>query len=159
MPSSNRPATAAVSPALGAGRAILVMLCDGLGHGPLAEIAAQAAIRALRTGRSRSPEKAVQEIHQGLAGTRGAAVAVARIEVDRGRVLFCGVGNRAAAVVTPASKSSLASQPGTAGHRISTLRTTAHPPPAGSTLVMHSGGLTQRWNPDLSPTSLSTPRP
>ncbi|MCM2388107.1 ATP-binding protein [Streptomyces albipurpureus] len=151
VPRPDRLAAAPVSTALGVGRAVLVMLCDGLGHGPLAEIATQAAIRAIRTGRSRSPEEVMTDIHQALAGTRGAAVAVARIEPDCRRVLFCGVGNIAAAIVTPTSKTSLASQPGIVGHRIPILRTTTHPLPAGSTWVMHSDGLTQRWNPQDLP--------
>ncbi|WP_331283999.1 ATP-binding SpoIIE family protein phosphatase [Streptomyces sp. H39-S7] len=133
------------------GQAVLVMLCDGLGHGPLAEKATQAAIRAFRTGGGQSPEDVLQEIHQALSGTRGAAVAVARIEPDSGRVLFCGVGDTAAAIVTPTSKSTLPSPPGRAGHQIPTLRTTTHPLPSGSTLVMHSDGLTERWSPDAHP--------
>lgn len=141
-------APASASTALGTGAAVTVMLCDGLGHGPLAETASRAAIRAFHTGGNRSPEETVQTIHRALAGTRGVAVAVARIEPDRARVLFCGVGDTAAAIVTPTTKTSLPSQPGIAGHRMRTPRTTTHPLPTGSALVMHSDGLTQRWNPE-----------
>lgn len=135
----------------GPGRALLVMLCDGLGHGPLAQIAAHTAVRAFRNSGGRTPEEIVREIHRALAGTRGAAVGVARIEPDRRRVLFCGVGNTAVAVVTATSKNSLPSLPGTAGHQLRTLRTFTHPLPAGSALVMHSDGLTERWHPGTLP--------
>ncbi|MYS23627.1 Anti-sigma regulatory factor (Ser/Thr protein kinase) [Streptomyces sp. DvalAA-14] len=145
------PAAGRASAALGAGRAVLVMLCDGLGHGPLAEMATQVAIRAFHTGAGGHPEEVVNEIHHALASTRGAAVAVARIEPDQERVLFCGVGNIAGAVVTSTSKSSLPSLPGTAGHLIRTLRTFTHPMPTGSALVMHSDGLTERWSPETLP--------
>ncbi|MFI1584454.1 SpoIIE family protein phosphatase [Embleya sp. NPDC020630] len=84
----------------------------------------------------------------GPAGTRGAAVAVARVEPDRAHVLFCGVGDTAAAIVTPTSKTDLPSQPGIVGHHTRAPRTTAHPLPPGSALVMHSDGLTRRWNPE-----------
>jgi serine/threonine protein phosphatase PrpC len=127
------------------------MLCDGLGHGPLARIAAQGAIRAFATGRGRSPQEVVEEIHRQLAGTRGAAVAVARIEPDRQRVLFCGVGDIAAAVVTPASKTALPCLPGIVGRQMRTPRTTIHPLPPGSALVLHSDGLTGRWTPQALP--------
>ncbi|MEY9930508.1 anti-sigma regulatory factor (Ser/Thr protein kinase) [Catenulispora sp. GP43] len=135
----------------GQGRAVLVMLCDGLGHGPLAEMASRAAIHAFRAGPGRSPEEVMGEIHRRLADIRGAAVAVARIEPDRARVLFCGVGEIAAAIVTPTSKAGLPILPGIAGHRMRTLRTSTHPLPAGSAVVLHSDGLSGRWNPATLP--------
>jgi anti-sigma regulatory factor (Ser/Thr protein kinase) len=132
----------------GAEPGLLVMLCDGLGHGPLARVAAHTAIHAFRSGGGRTPEEVMGEIHRSLPGTRGAAVAVARIEPGRERVFFCGVGNISGAVVTPTAKSSL---PGTAGHQIRTLRTFTLPLPAGSALVMHSDGLSERWIPGALP--------
>ena len=133
------------------GAAVLVMLCDGLGHGPLAARAAAAAVRAFREGRTRMPEEALQEIHRALHGTRGAAVAVARIEPDAGRLLFCGVGNIAATLLGDGSRVSLVSHPGIVGHQIRSLRTFEQPLPPGSALVMHTDGLTERWNPDNLP--------
>ncbi len=124
-----------------------MMLCDGLGHGPLALMATEAATRAFRTGTGRTPEEVMAEIHLALAGTRGAAVAVARVEPDQGRVLFCGTGNVAGAIVTSTSKTTLPSTPGVAGHQTRSLHTFTHPLPAGSALVMHSDGLSGRWMP------------
>jgi anti-sigma regulatory factor (Ser/Thr protein kinase) len=136
-----------VGGASGSGGALWVMLCDGVGHGPLALVAAQAAIRAFHAGPGPSPEDVMAGIHRALAGTRGAAVAVARIEPDRGRVLFCAVGNVAGAIVTPGSKTALPWGAGTAGHQLPALRATAHPLPPGSALVLHSDGLSGRWDP------------
>ncbi|MGW3635973.1 ATP-binding protein [Streptomyces sp. NPDC005122] len=136
-------------------QAVLVMLCDGLGHGPLARRATLTAVRAFRASTSSSPEEIMTDIHQTLAATRGAAVAVARIEPDLNQVSFCGIGNISAAVVTATSKSSLPSRPGTAGHQIRTLRTTTHPLPQGSALIMHSDGLTERWHPETIPELLN----
>lgn len=123
------------------------MLCDGRGHGPLAKTASQTATRAFHASRGRSPEEVMKDIHQALPGTRGAAVAVARIEPGQQRVLFCGVGDTAAAIVTSTSKTILPSVPGTAGHQIRTLRTFTEALPARSALVMHSDGLTGQWDP------------
>lgn len=134
-----------------AGPAVWVMLCDGLGHGPLAQNAARAAIHAFHTSGGPSPHDVVREIHHGLAGTRGAAVAVARIEPDQARVLFCGVGDIAGAIMTSQSKTSLPTRPGTAGHKINALHTSIYPLPTGSALVMHSDGLSARWSPQMSP--------
>ncbi|MFG2622443.1 ATP-binding SpoIIE family protein phosphatase [Streptomyces sp. NPDC048507] len=136
---------------LGPGRSILVMACDGLGHGPMAALAAQAAVQAFRTGAARSPEQAMEQIHRSLRGTRGAAVAVARIEPD-GRVLFCGVGNITAALVTATNRTTLFSHPGIVGHQMSRLRTLENHLPARGALVMHSDGLSERWTAaDLAP--------
>ncbi|QMU74129.1 ATP-binding SpoIIE family protein phosphatase [Streptacidiphilus sp. P02-A3a] len=134
------------NPLPGPGTGVLVMSCDGLGHGPLAALAARAAVQALRTGVGRTPEQAMQEVHRALRGSRGAAVAIARIEAD-GRVLFCGVGNITAAVVTPTTRSNLLSHPGIVGHRTHTPRSYQHHLPAGAALVMHSDGLSDRWTP------------
>ncbi|MET7746632.1 ATP-binding SpoIIE family protein phosphatase [Streptomyces sp. NPDC005385] len=123
---------------------VLVMSCDGLGHGPMAAVAAQAAVRAFKTSTARTPEQAMEQVHRALRGTRGAAVAIARLEAD-GRLLFCGVGNITAAVVTSTGRRTLLSHPGIAGHQMHQLRTYEHRIPAHGILVMHSDGLSERW--------------
>lgn len=134
----------------GPGQAVLVMSCDGLGHGPMAALAGQAAAQALRTSTARTPEEVMQHVHRALRGTRGAAVAIARIEAD-GRVLFCGVGNVTAAIVTAGTRANLLSHPGIVGHQMHQLRTYEQQMPAHSALVLHSDGLSDRWTPgDLS---------
>ncbi|MFD3326774.1 ATP-binding protein [Streptomyces sp. NPDC058701] len=130
----------------GSGPGVLVMSCDGLGHGPMAAAASQAAVKAFRQGSARLPDQAVQEVHRALRGTRGAAVAVARLEPD-GRVLFCGIGNISASVVTPEFRSNLLSHPGIVGHQMRQLRTYEQHMPFGGALVMHSDGLSERWKP------------
>ena len=145
-----RPAASEAPPSV-AGSGILVMLCDGLEHGPLAAMAGQTAVQAFRAGRGRLPQEVIGEVHQALRGTRGAAVAVARIEPDQRRVLFCGVGNIAAALIDPASKTSLTSLPGIVGHQMRALRTFTYPLPTGGGLVMHSDGLSERWTTDALP--------
>ncbi|MFF2383595.1 ATP-binding protein [Streptomyces sp. NPDC058108] len=130
----------------GPGNAVLVMSCDGLGHGPMAALAGQAAAQALRTSTARTPEEAMQHVHRALRGTRGAAVAIARIEAD-GRVLFCGVGNITAAIVTDSSRANLLSHPGIVGHQMHSLRTYELQLSPHAALVMHSDGLSDRWTP------------
>ncbi|MFD7027877.1 ATP-binding protein [Streptomyces sp. NPDC059917] len=128
----------------GAGDGVLVMSCDGLGHGPMAAIASQSAVHAFRSGTARTPEQAMEEVHRALRGTRGAAVAIARLETD-GRVLFCGIGNISACVLTTGSRANLLSHPGIVGHQMRQLRTYEARLPAHGALVMHSDGLSERW--------------
>ncbi|MFD6554786.1 ATP-binding protein [Streptomyces sp. NPDC058398] len=138
-----RPAAVRAAVA-GPGTGVLIMSCDGLGHGPMAARAAQAAVHAFRTGTARTPEQAMEQVHRALRGTRGAAVAIARLEPD-GRLLFCGVGNITAALVTSTGRSMLLSHPGITGHQMHQLRTYEHHLPAHAILVMHSDGLSERW--------------
>ncbi|MEO3977789.1 ATP-binding protein [Streptomyces sp. CAU 1734] len=135
----------------GDGRALLAILCDGLGHGPLAARAGEAAMGAFRRSASSDPEAVMREVHAALRGTRGGAVAVARIEPDRGRVLLCGVGNVSGFVVGPGTRKSLVSAPGIVGHQMRTLRTFEQPMVPGGALVLHSDGLTERWTLDTMP--------
>ncbi len=127
--------------------ALLMMFCDGLGHGPLAALAAQAAVAAFRVARSEDPEGVMTEIHRALRGGRGGAVAVVRIEPSARRLLFCGVGNISTFVVDPGTdgRRSLPSAPGIVGHQVPTLRTLEQTLPQDSAVIMHSDGLTERW--------------
>jgi anti-sigma regulatory factor (Ser/Thr protein kinase) len=134
-----------------ADQALLLMLCDGLGHGPMAAIAAEAAVKTFRESRSTGPAELVSEIHRALRGTRGAALAVARIEREAGRVLLCGVGNISAMVVDVGGRAGLLSMAGIVGHQLPTLRTFDRPLPSGSALVLHSDGLSERWDPSAMP--------
>ncbi len=130
----------------GARPAILVMLCDGLGHGPLAAMAAQKAVAAFRGSRLGEPAALLGLLHGALAGTRGAAAAVARIEPQAGRVVFSGVGNVSAFVVDGDGRSALLSAPGIVGHQMPRTRTFEQRLSQGAALVMHSDGLTERWD-------------
>lgn len=124
---------------------LLVMLCDGLGHGPLAAVAGQAAVKAFRSTAAHHPEEVLGAIHSALRGTRGGAVAVARIEPAQGRLLFCGIGNISGFLVGHDSRSGLLSAPGIVGQQMRRLRTFELPLAPGSALVMHSDGLSERW--------------
>jgi anti-sigma regulatory factor (Ser/Thr protein kinase) len=140
---SRRPDAASLSP----DAALLVMLCDGLGHGPLAALASEAAVGAFRRSRARHPEGLLRDIHAALRGTRGGAVAVARVEPSAGRLLYCGIGNVSGFLLGPESRSGLMSAPGIVGQHMRSLRTFEAPLEPGGALVMHSDGLSERWSP------------
>ncbi|WP_214401779.1 ATP-binding SpoIIE family protein phosphatase [Pseudonocardia lacus] len=130
------------------GERTLLLMCDGLGHGPIAAAASQRAVAALR-GQPWpvGPDRAVATLHAALSGTRGAALAVAELDPVAGVVRLCGVGNIAAAVVHREAKRSAVSMPGVAGVRMRAVRTFEYPLPEGALVVLHSDGLTGRWGP------------
>ncbi|MEU2677377.1 ATP-binding SpoIIE family protein phosphatase [Streptomyces sp. NPDC007107] len=133
--------------------ALLVLFCDGLGHGPLAGRAAQAAVAAFHGSDAQQPDAILLDVHKALRGGRGGAVAVVRIEPGERSVYFCGVGNVSTFVVDPATgtRRSLSSAPGIVGHHLPTLRSVRQELPRDGAVIMHSDGLTERWQATALP--------
>ncbi|GGV41378.1 hypothetical protein GCM10010277_30020 [Streptomyces longisporoflavus] len=131
----------------GSGRpAVLVMMCDGLGHGPLAARASAAAVAAFGDTPVTDPEGIMRAIHDALRGTRGGAAAVARIDPAARRVQYCGIGNISGFLLGHDGRKTLLSVPGIVGVNMRRLRTYEEPLPEGGALAMHSDGLTERWD-------------
>jgi anti-sigma regulatory factor (Ser/Thr protein kinase) len=129
------------------GERILLMMCDGSGHGPLAASAAQAAVRAFHEDRTGGPGDLLGRIHTAMRGTRGGAVAVAALDPGHGTLRFAGLGNIGACVVAGGRKRSMVSVPGIAGYQARTIKTFDYALPEDSVVVLHSDGLTERWSP------------
>jgi anti-sigma regulatory factor (Ser/Thr protein kinase) len=127
---------------------VSLMLCDGAGHGPLAATASQRAVRVFCDSDPMPPAQAVERIHQELAHSRGGAVAVAELDPATATVRYAGIGNISGSVLDGERKRGMVCLPGIAGHRARTIRAFDYPFPPGSLVVMHSDGLTERWNLD-----------
>jgi anti-sigma regulatory factor (Ser/Thr protein kinase) len=125
--------------------AIVVILADGLGHGSLAAAASQEAVRLFRDARG-TPAELVSAVHDRLRSTRGAAVAVARIDGPARMVTFAGIGNISGWIVDGDRRSGLSSLPGIAGHQARKVREFRSELPRSATIVLHSDGLTDKWD-------------
>jgi anti-sigma regulatory factor (Ser/Thr protein kinase) len=127
-----------------------LMLCDGLGHGPLAGVAAQAAVTGFVSAGPDGPGAVLSRLNEHLRPTRGAVVAVAEIDRDAGTVRFAGIGNVAATIVDGHRRRAMASLPGIVGQLAGDARRSVrefdYPLPAGALVVLHSDGLTDRWD-------------
>ncbi|HEU5041721.1 MAG TPA: ATP-binding protein, partial [Gemmatimonadales bacterium] len=75
----------------GVGDRVVVMVVDGLGHGAAASAAAGEAVRLFGERAHLPAEQLMAEIHAALRPTRGAAVGIATIQADQGRLGFVGV--------------------------------------------------------------------
>jgi anti-sigma regulatory factor (Ser/Thr protein kinase) len=123
----------------------LLMVADGLGHGTHAAAASRAAVDAFRLDRGAAPAEALERIHHALRPTRGAAVAVAAVDREKGLVRFAGIGNIAGTIVSGEKTRSVVSHHGTAGGAARRIQEFTYPWNGGDLLVLHSDGLTSRW--------------
>ena len=125
--------------------ALLLMVADGLGHGPLAAAASSAAADAFLASPLSAPGAIVEHLHKTISYTRGAAVSVARL--DGAAVLFAGLGNVAGAIAWPdGERRGLVSMPGIVGHQGRQVREFEYRIDADAVLIMHSDGVSDRWN-------------
>ncbi|MER5602648.1 ATP-binding SpoIIE family protein phosphatase [Streptomyces sp. NPDC002265] len=135
-----------------AGDRLTLMLADGLGHGPQAAHASTAAARVLGRSAHLSPAELLRHLDAGLRGTRGAAVALAQLDADTGRLTFAGIGNIGARLREGGTWRHLLSRPGIVGvHSPATLPETRLPWGPDRLLVLHSDGLPSRWVPPSDP--------
>ncbi|MET8037660.1 ATP-binding SpoIIE family protein phosphatase [Streptomyces sp. NPDC005345] len=131
-----------------AGDHVTLLLADGLGHGEAAAKASGAAVEHLHLFAHLPPAELLGQLHTGLRDTRGAAVAVARLDLATGHLDFAGIGNIGARLLTGDTWRPLLSHPGIVGaHRPARLPQCRVPWTPDSLLVLHSDGLPSRWAP------------
>ncbi len=128
------------------------MMADGLGHGPSAAEAAQAAVRCFAGQEQTPPADLLAEMHGALRPTRGAAVSIARVDPGAGEVRFASVGNVAGALFGPGETARrMVSHNGTVGHIARHMREFVYPIDGASLLVLASDGLLTQWRLDGHP--------
>jgi anti-sigma regulatory factor (Ser/Thr protein kinase) len=123
--------------------AVTAVLCDGLGHGPLAAAAAAAGVAAVLDDPAGEPAALLERVHRRMSGTRGGAVGVVQAGGQLAR--FAGLGNVAASVVSDGQRKSMVSIPGIAGVQARTIRQFEYDVPPGSAVIVHSDGISSRW--------------
>jgi anti-sigma regulatory factor (Ser/Thr protein kinase) len=123
--------------------AVTAVLCDGLGHGPLAATAAAAGVAAVLEDPAGEPAVLLDRVHRRMSGTRGGAVGIVRIGGQLAR--FAGLGNVAASIVSGGQRKSMISIPGIAGQQARTIRQFEYEVPPGAAVILHSDGISNRW--------------
>jgi anti-sigma regulatory factor (Ser/Thr protein kinase) len=125
-----------------------LMLADGAGHGIEAARAGEVATQTFHENVNDPCERLMERMHRALAPTRGAAVAVARIDAAARQVRYVGVGNISGILISNSTTRQMMSYNGTAGHVAPRIREMTYPFSGDPLLIMHSDGLAPRW--DLS---------
>jgi anti-sigma regulatory factor (Ser/Thr protein kinase)/acyl-coenzyme A thioesterase PaaI-like protein len=126
------------------GQTLTAVLCDGLGHGPLAARAADAAIGAVLEDPASEPAALLERVHRRLNPTRGGAVGIVQVTGRTAR--FAGLGNVAAWLIADGQRDGLVSVPGIAGHKARSIRQFEYQVPDDAAIVLHSDGLSSRWD-------------
>lgn len=130
------------------GRTLLVV--DGLGHGPQAAAAAAQAVRVFQRHHAEPVADILERLHAGLRATRGAAVAVARFDMQRARIVYGGIGNISGVVIEDGATRRMVSLAGTAGHVARRVQTFDYPCNDGL-VIMFSDGLSASWTLESYP--------
>ena len=131
------------------GGAVTGVLCDGLGHGPLAASAALAAVAAVLEDPAAEPAALVERAHRRVAHTRGGAIGVVRVTGPS--IRYAGLGNIAATILAGGERKGMLSVPGIVGHQARTIRQFDYTAPPGAAVVLHSDGISARWDPAALP--------
>jgi anti-sigma regulatory factor (Ser/Thr protein kinase) len=124
---------------------ISLMVVDGLGHGSLAAVAAESALQSFAAAPGDPPRAAVERAHRALSSTRGAAAAVARL-TDGNSLSYAGIGNITGYMIGSEKSQGLVSHNGTLGLTMPRLQQFEYDRTAGALIVMHSDGLSARWD-------------
>jgi anti-sigma regulatory factor (Ser/Thr protein kinase) len=128
-----------------------LLAVDGSGHGAQAAVAARTAIEVFATSDQQDGVRLVEHIHLALAPTRGAAIALARVDAAAGLVRFIGVGNIAGTLIAGPTIKHMVSHNGTAGHVAPRIREFTYPFAGDPTIVMHSDGVSPKWEMNSYP--------
>jgi anti-sigma regulatory factor (Ser/Thr protein kinase) len=124
-----------------------LMVVDGLGHGVLAHEAAAQAVRVFIEHSTEQPANILERMHQALRNGRGAAIAVARCNLNSGEVIYAGIGNVAGVLVrADGQQNGLVSNNGTVGADHISVKEFRYEWKPGEAFVMHSDGLQTRWS-------------
>jgi hypothetical protein len=129
----------------------LLAVVDGLGHGPAAAEAANAARGVIEDHAAEPPERILELCHDTLRSTRGAVATIVSLRFADDTLSWLGVGNAEAILRRAEPDGGRATEfaplrPGIVGYRLPELRPAALTVRAGDLLMLTSDGI--RTTPD-----------
>lgn len=129
---------------------ILVAVVDGLGHGEEAAHAARVAIQSLQTHAGRSAVSLLEQCHEALRPTRGAAVAVAVLQPSGASLVWSGVGNVEGVLIPvdhgpPRRRQYLINRGGVVGYCMPEVLARTVPIHPGDVLIFATDGIDERF--------------
>jgi hypothetical protein len=122
-----------------------LLLVDGSGHGAPAARAVEIATHIFAEQHAADCERIAVSLHRALAPTRGAALALARIDGAAGMLRFVGIGNIVGALAGDDGVRRMVSHNGTAGHVAPRIREFTYKLSGTPLVILHSDGVSARW--------------
>ena len=123
---------------------VALIVVDGLGHGVFAAEAAKACVESFLGAPRDNPKDILQRAHRAMSRTRGGAAACARLRADS--MAYAGVGNITGYLISEAKSQGLVSHNGTLGLHHRLPQQLEYPVAPRALLVMHSDGVSARWD-------------
>ncbi|MBN1978979.1 MAG: SpoIIE family protein phosphatase [Anaerolineae bacterium] len=133
---------------------VLVVVVDGLGHGPQAAEVTQVAIAALKGHADKSVDFLFKRCHRELAGTRGVVMSLASLDARGGAMTWAGVGNVTGLLLRADSQAERARETllprgGVVGYRLPSLYPVVIFVAPGDTLIFATDGLRSGFAEDV----------
>lgn len=128
---------------------VVVMMADGLGHGPAAAESAHAAVGYLEAHPEDSPVELLRGAHDAIKGLRGAALAIARIDRQQRTLRHVALGNVETRIVATDRVLRPLTFAGIVGRQLPRLTEAEFPFLPGDLLLMHTDGFDSEF--ELSP--------
>lgn len=129
----------------------LILVSDGLGHGPLAAEVSSEVVRIFNLNKHLPPARLMEVLHAGLRGTRGAVIALAEVDLSHRVIRYCGVGNISGLIFSSKVAKGMVSYNGTVGSEIAKIREFTYPWPKEALLLLYSDGLISHFHLDDYP--------
>lgn len=123
-----------------------ILVADGLGHGPDAAKASRAAVRVMRSRAMLAPAPMLDVMHEALRATRGAAVALLKLDTEKESACFVGIGNISASVQEGEDRKQLVSHNGIVGNNMRKVQEFSLPWPVGTLCILCSDGIGTQWD-------------
>lgn len=136
---------------------IKVTVIDGLGHGASAHTAAMLGVETIALHPANNPMDELRRMHDSLKKTRGAVANIAHIDRRNKQLSYCGVGNISMKVLSPGASKGCFSYNGIVGHILPASLNNHQLQWNEKTdvLIMHSDGISGRWDLNKYPGILS----
>lgn len=136
---------------------LLAAVIDGLGGGEAAAEAAHRAVAVLESDPASDLADLMRRADRALLGSRGAVMALLRLDANTRTAEFVGVGNVGAQVysdllIKPISKN------GIVGYRLPQLLRLAYTYNSGDTFVLYSDGISSRFTTEAPPDLRQSPQ-
>jgi anti-sigma regulatory factor (Ser/Thr protein kinase)/serine/threonine protein phosphatase PrpC len=124
---------------------LLVGVIDGLGHGPAAHKASQAARQYVENHFDQPPDQIFRGVGRCCRSTRGVVMALARFDWERETVTFASIGNIEARVFGSMEPIDLILRRGVLGGNAPQPVVSQYHWGQNYLLILHSDGLAARW--------------